>query len=156
MNSYTVNIFAYIYTHTHTHTYTWISIRKFQKRKCLVPESDVFRCSRFYQIWSCFFLTFTLFIIYLAMLSLSYSIWDLWSLLWQAGSLAVACKLLVVAWDLVPWPEIKPEPPALGAQSVNHWTTVEVPSWNSLGCFQMLWPPEQIPNAASPAPCPHL
>ena len=35
--------------------------------------------------------------------------WDLW-----------------FSWDLVPWPEIQPEPPALGAQSLNHWTTREV------------------------------
>ena len=25
-------------------------------------------------------------------------------------------------WDLVPWPGIKPGPPALGAQSLSHWT----------------------------------
>ena len=28
---------------------------------------------------------------------------------------------------LVPQPEIKPVPPALGAQSLNHWTAREVP-----------------------------
>ena len=27
--------------------------------------------------------------------------------------------------DLVPWPEIKPSPPALGMQSLSHWTTRE-------------------------------
>ena len=30
-------------------------------------------------------------------------------------------------WDLVPWPGIKPRPPALGAWSLSHWTTREVP-----------------------------
>ena len=30
-------------------------------------------------------------------------------------------------WDLVPWPGIEPGPPALGAQSLSHWTTREVP-----------------------------
>ena len=30
-------------------------------------------------------------------------------------------------WDLVPWPGIEPGPPALGGQSLNHWTTREVP-----------------------------
>ena len=30
-------------------------------------------------------------------------------------------------WDLVPWPGIKPGPSALGARSLNHWTTREVP-----------------------------
>ena len=29
-------------------------------------------------------------------------------------------------WDLVPWPGIEPEPPALGVWHLNHWTTREV------------------------------
>ena len=31
-------------------------------------------------------------------------------------------------WDPVPWPGIEPRPPALGAWSLSHWTTSEVPS----------------------------
>ena len=31
-------------------------------------------------------------------------------------------------WDLVPWPGIKPGPPALGVLSLSHWTTREVPT----------------------------
>ena len=51
---------------------------------------------------------------------LSCHVWDLWSLLWHAGSLfiylVVACKLLVVAcWDLVPCPRIEPLPPCIGS-----------------------------------------
>ena len=34
-------------------------------------------------------------------------------------------------WDLVLWPEIEPRPPALGAQSLNCWTTREVPGGQS-------------------------
>ena len=30
-------------------------------------------------------------------------------------------------WDLVPWPGIKPRPPALGTQNLSHWTTWEIP-----------------------------
>ena len=30
-------------------------------------------------------------------------------------------------WDLVPWRGIEPGPPALGAGSLSHWTTREVP-----------------------------
>ena len=30
-------------------------------------------------------------------------------------------------WVLAPRPGIKPMPPALGAQSLNHWTAREVP-----------------------------
>ena len=29
--------------------------------------------------------------------------------------------------DLAPYPGIEPRPPALGAQSLSHWTTREVP-----------------------------
>ena len=70
--------------------------------------------------------------------------------MWHAGSLVSACgllsrgtrdlrcgmrDLLVAACgllscgmrDLVPLPGIKPGPPALGAQSLTHWTTREVP-----------------------------
>ena len=45
------------------------------------------------------------------------------------NSLVAACGLLVAACtcDLVPWPGIEPGPPALGAQSLTHWTTREVP-----------------------------
>ena len=31
-------------------------------------------------------------------------------------------------WDLVPWPGMEPKLPALGAQSLSHWTIREVPS----------------------------
>ena len=30
-------------------------------------------------------------------------------------------------WDLVPWPGIEPGPPALGGQSLSHWTNQKVP-----------------------------
>ena len=30
-------------------------------------------------------------------------------------------------WDLFHWPGIEPGPSALGAQSLSHWTTGEVP-----------------------------
>ena len=35
-------------------------------------------------------------------------------------------------WDLVPWPEIRPGSLALGAWSLSHWTTREVPMGASL------------------------
>ena len=38
---------------------------------------------------------------------------------------------------LVPWPVIKPETPAVEAQSLNHWTTREVPR---LHTFFWFWP----------------
>ena len=39
-------------------------------------------------------------------------------------------------WDLVPWPGIEPGTPALGAQSLNHWASREVPDWCS---FKWKW-----------------
>ena len=47
----------------------------------------------------------------------------------HAGSLVGACGLLVMAcmWDLIPHPGIEPGSPALGAWSLTHWTTREVP-----------------------------
>ena len=44
-------------------------------------------------------------------------------------------------WDLVPWPEIEPRPPALGAQSLSHETIRDVPRLllnNVLPCG-LLW-----------------
>ena len=38
--------------------------------------------------------------------------WGMWTL---------SCSM----WDLVPWPGIEPGTPALGAQSLSHWTTKE-------------------------------
>ena len=37
------------------------------------------------------------------------------------------CGLSCSMWDLVPWPGIEPRPPTLGAWSLSHWTTMEVP-----------------------------
>ena len=39
------------------------------------------------------------------------------------AALSLSCNM----WDLVPWPRIKPWSPVLGAQSLSHWTTREVP-----------------------------
>ena len=59
------------------------------------------------------------------------------------------CWVLVVAhwifdlycgiWDLVPWPGIEPKLPALGVQSLSHWTTRETPLpilRDKLGCWE--------------------
>ena len=40
------------------------------------------------------------------------------------ASLGLSCSM----WDLVPWPGIKPGLPALGAWSLSHWTTSEIPA----------------------------
>ena len=65
-------------------------------------------------------------------------IWLQQSYLQHMGSLAVACELLCCSlWDLVPWPGIKPVPPALGVQSLSCWTTREIASNSGLWMF---WP----------------
>ena len=38
-------------------------------------------------------------------------------------------------WDLVPWPGMEPKLPALGVQSLSHWTIREVPSTASYILF---------------------
>ena len=45
--------------------------------------------------------------------------------------LGLSCSI----WDLVLCPGIKPRPPALGAQSLSHWTTREVPQHHLLFLF---------------------
>lgn len=39
--------------------------------------------------------------------------WSTWTL---------SCRM----WDVVPWPGIEPRPPALGLQSLSHWTTRKI------------------------------
>ena len=51
---------------------------------------------------------------------------------WLHCVLAVACRICSSGmWDLVPWPGIK-GPLHLGARSLSHWTTREVPIANIL------------------------
>ena len=50
-------------------------------------------------------------------------------------SFSVACRIFSFGmwtlsfgiWDLIPWPGIEPIPPVLGAWSLIHWTTREIP-----------------------------
>ena len=39
-------------------------------------------------------------------------------------------------WDLIPWPGVKLQPPALGVQSLSCWTTREVPTTAFLWVFE--------------------
>ena len=58
--------------------------------------------------------------------------------IWLHQVLVAACRIFDLhcgmqilscgMWDLVPWPGIKPRPPALGGQSLGHWTTREGPT----------------------------
>ena len=58
---------------------------------------------------------------YLPAAGLSCSMQDL-----ECGIQTLSCAM----WDLVPLPVIEPRPlPALGAQSLSHWTTGEVPGF---------------------------
>ena len=55
--------------------------------------------------------------------------------LWHTGFLIfiATCGILSCStWDLVSWPGIEHGPPALGAWSLSHWTTREVPLVRSL------------------------
>ena len=62
--------------------------------------------------------TYFLFVIWLhQVLVAACTIFDL-----HCGMQILSCGM----WDLVPWPGIKPRPPALGAWSLSYWTTREV------------------------------
>ena len=55
-------------------------------------------------------------------------IWLCWILVAAHG--IFSCSMWTLScgmWGLVPWPGIKPGPPALGAQRCSHWTTREIP-----------------------------
>ena len=60
--------------------------------------------------------------------------------IWLHQALIVTCGIFSCSmrtlscglWDLIPWPGIQPRFPALGTQSLSHWTTKEVPFSNSL------------------------
>ena len=72
---------------------------------------------------------FCLFFLYLVVLGLSCGTQDLGPSLQHAGSF-FSCSMKTLScgmWSLVPWPGIEPGLPALGAQSLSHWTTKEVP-----------------------------
>ena len=73
---------------------------------------------------------FFLFSIYLAASGLCCDTGDLQSSLGQAKSSCCSSQSLFSCgtWDLAPPPEIKPRPPAWGAQGLNHWTARESPS----------------------------
>ena len=63
------------------------------------------------------------------------SIWLHWVLIVAHRIFVAACGTFSWGmWDLVLWPGIEPRPPALGAQSLSHWTAREVPSL----CFRHL------------------
>ena len=49
--------------------------------------------------------------------------------IWLCWVLVPACRIFSCStWDLVHWPWMEPRPPALGAWSLSHWTTREVPT----------------------------
>ena len=66
-------------------------------------------------------------------------IWLHWVLLVACGILSCGTSTLSRGeWDLVPLPGIEPRPPALGVQSLSHWTTREVPTLAVLTCNLLL------------------
>ena len=57
-----------------------------------------------------------------------------WFYLWHSGSFFYFTFLILAhgifsfgTWNLVPQPGTDPRPPALGGQSLSHWTTREIP-----------------------------
>jgi len=51
----------------------------------------------------------------------------------ESSVFVAACWIFSCSmWNLVPWPGIKPRPPALGAWRFSHWTTREDPGFPDL------------------------
>ena len=69
------------------------------------------------------------------------SIWLCWVLVAAARGVFVAAGGIFSCgmWDLVPSPGIEPGPPALGAGSLSHWTTREVPCHTVIQYFTFLF-----------------
>ena len=66
-------------------------------------------------------------------------------LLFILSAQGLSCNM----WDLVPWPGVEPRPPALGAWSLSHWSTREVP-WKSFSMQENPSKPQFSPGS-SPA-----
>ena len=68
--------------------------------------------------------------IYLSAWGLSWGMWDLQSSLYC--NRIFSCSVWILScgmWDLVSWLGIEPQPPALGAWNLSHWTTREYLSY---------------------------
>ena len=99
---------------------------------------------------------FSLIFIYTAVRSLSHGTQDLWSSLQHAGSFSCGRWTLSCGmWDLVPGSEIELRLPALGVQSLSHWTTREVPGqvFIFICSCSLLIPTENEPPAHCQPPC---
>ena len=121
-------------------------------------HAQAFMLTRVYTSHS-FFLIFILFLkilFYLTAPGPSHGLGDLWSLLHMQ---VLSCSMQTLScgmWDLLPQPGIEPRPHALGAQSLNHWTAREVPTWPILKTIDgrahrkdMLWNRSSIPQLAT-------
>ena len=63
-----------------------------------------------------------------------------WVLVVARRIFVATCRIFSCGmWDLVPWPGIEPGPPALGARSLSHRTTREVPGDYILDTIPNVW-----------------
>ena len=83
------------------------------------------------------FLTYNLWLYLLFFFKKYLFIWLHWVLIAGSSIFVELCGIFSCSrealsyemWDLVPWPGIEPQPPALGVRSLSHWTTREVPDY---------------------------
>ena len=84
---------------------------------------------------------------------------------WLNQVLVATCRILSCGmqtlgcstWVLLPWPGIRPWPPALGVWSLSHWITKEVPGMTfqfPCLCYLTSSPPEVFPSTPSQSPTP--
>ena len=79
---------------------------------------------------------------------------NIYIFIWLLKVLVAACRIFGCStWDLVPWPGMEPGPPALGAQTVSHWTAREVPKKIYLNFYKNLVFSENVLFCLGSSPC---
>ena len=96
---------------------TFVSSR-YRRNSLFLPTESIFFILNLF-----IYYLFYLFILAALGLSMACRIFIAACGLFSCGTWTLGCGM----WDLVPWPGIEPGPPALGVQSLTHWTTREVP-----------------------------
>ena len=110
-----------IYGILQTRILEWIVIF-FSRRSSQPRDQTQVSCiaSGFFTIWAATLLFFNIYLF-----DCAGSVMACRSSAFRCGMWTLSCSIR----ELVPWPGTEPRPPPLGAQSLSHWTTREVPGW---------------------------
>ena len=93
-----------------------ICLKLSESRAALLPDPRTKCCSS----WKVYTISTSFFLIFMGVLCCFF--------FWLCWELVAACTIFSYSmWDLVPWSGLEPGPPALGTQSLSHWTMRQVP-----------------------------